>query len=98
MATQPQPPSVEVVHHIPLKPPADGLSPINLLSLALQNNAAIDVIERLAALQEKAMLRDAKIGFNDALSRIQGKSSASHRTWSTRKPAAAMPPTRPSTG
>jgi hypothetical protein len=39
----------------------------------LQNNAAIDVIERLAALQEKAMLRDAEIAFNDALSRVQGE-------------------------
>lgn len=48
-------------------------SPMNLLSLALQNNAAIDVIERLAALQEKVMLRDAKIRFNDALSRAQAE-------------------------
>jgi len=48
-------------------------APINLLSIALQNNAAIDVIERLAALQEKAMLRDAEIAYNDALSRIQGE-------------------------
>jgi hypothetical protein len=59
MATQP----LEVQHS----------SPINLLSIALQNNAAIDVIERLAALQEKAMLRDAEICFNDALSRVQGE-------------------------
>ena len=52
---------------------AIALSPMNLLSVALQNNAAIDVIERLAALQEKAMLRDAEIQFNDALSRAQAE-------------------------
>lgn len=48
-------------------------SPLNLLSIALENNAAIDVIERLAALQEKAMLREAEIAFNDALSQIQAE-------------------------
>src|SRR3984957_5191479 len=52
---------------------AIALSPMNLLSVALQNNAAIDVIERLAALQEKIMLRDAEIQFNDALSRVQAE-------------------------
>ena len=34
--------------------PEQKVSPMNLLSVALQNNAAIDVIERLAALQEKS--------------------------------------------
>ena len=48
-----------------------ALSPMNLLSLALQNNAAIDVIERLAALQEKITLRDAEIQFDDALNSCQ---------------------------
>lgn len=65
MATQTVTEQLEV-HHLSKKP-------IDLLSLALQNNAAIDVIERLAALQEKAMLRDAEIEFNDALSRIQAE-------------------------
>jgi hypothetical protein len=51
----------------------ETFSPMNLLSLALQNNAAIDVIERLAALQEKMMLRDAAIRFHDALSRAQAE-------------------------
>jgi hypothetical protein len=69
MATQPL--NQELVHHIPLKEPP--VSPMSLLSLALQNNAAIDVIERLAALQEKIMLRDAEIQFNDALSRVQAE-------------------------
>jgi hypothetical protein len=44
---------------------------MNLLSVALQNNAAIDVIERLAALQEKITLKDAEIQFDDALSSCQ---------------------------
>jgi len=53
--------------------PAANSSPLNLLAIALQSNAAIDVIERLAVLQEKAMLRDAEIAFSEALSRIQGE-------------------------
>lgn len=74
MSSLQQTPNPEV-HHIPLKPPSEAmtLSPMNLLSVALQNNAAIDVIERLAALQEKIMLRDAEIQFNDALSRVQAE-------------------------
>ena len=51
---------------IPLNP-----TPTDLLYLALSNNAAIDVIERLTALQEKAMLRDAEIVYNDTLNRVQ---------------------------
>lgn len=74
MATAEQPLNPEPIHHLTRKPiNGDGSSPLNLLSIALQNNAAIDVIERLAALQENAMLRDAEIAFNDALSRIQGE-------------------------
>lgn len=49
------------------------LTPMNLLSLALQNNAAIDVIERLAALQEKAMAREAEMQFNDAMNAAQSE-------------------------
>jgi hypothetical protein len=52
---------------------AGALSPMNLLSLALQNHAAIDVIERLAALQEKAMARDAEIQFNEAMNQVQSE-------------------------
>jgi hypothetical protein len=48
-------------------------SPMGLLSLALKNNAAIDVIERLAALQEKALAREADIDFSEALNRVQDK-------------------------
>ena len=42
-----------------------------LLSVALQNNAAIDVIERLAALREKELARQAELEFNEALNRVQ---------------------------
>jgi hypothetical protein len=48
-------------------------TPMELLSVALQNNAAIDVIERLAALQEKALARDAEICFNEAMNRVQSE-------------------------
>ena len=42
-----------------------------LLSVALQNNAAIDVIERLAALREKELTRQAEVEFNEAMNRVQ---------------------------
>jgi hypothetical protein len=48
-------------------------SPMGLLSIALQNNAAIDVIERLAALQEKAIARDAEMQFNEAMNAAQAE-------------------------
>lgn len=48
-------------------------TPMDLLSLALNNNAAIDVIERLSALQEKALDRDAEIQFNEAMSAAQAE-------------------------
>lgn len=48
-------------------------TPMDLLQLALTNNAAIDVIERLAALQEKAQARQAELEFTDALNRVQAK-------------------------
>lgn len=72
MATQIVTTSQPEQHHLTRKPLPE-FDAQNLLSIALQNNAAIDVIERLAALQEKAMLRDAEIAFNDALSRIQAE-------------------------
>lgn len=62
--TQPEQPTAMV--------PAN-LTPMDLLSVALQNNAAIDVIERLAALQEKAMAREAEIGFAEAMNRVQAE-------------------------
>jgi hypothetical protein len=46
-------------------------TPMDLLSVALHNNAAIDVIERLAALQEKSLAREAEIEFNEAMNHVQ---------------------------
>jgi hypothetical protein len=48
-------------------------SPMNLLSLALRNNAAIDVIERLAALQRDERNYQAQVSFDEALNRCQAK-------------------------
>jgi len=44
---------------------------MDLLTIALQNNAAIDVIERLTALQEKLVARRAEEEFHEALNRAQ---------------------------
>jgi hypothetical protein len=44
---------------------------MDLLSLALQNNAAIDVIERLAAIQRDEREWEAKIAFNEAMNHVQ---------------------------
>ena len=48
---------------------------MDLLSVALHNNATIDVIERLAALQERARDYDARVSFDEALNRCQAKLS-----------------------
>lgn len=48
-------------------------SSMELLRFAIQNNSAIDVIERLAALQEKAIASEAEMEFNDALNRAQAE-------------------------
>lgn len=48
-------------------------TPMDLLSLALTNNAAIDVIERLSALQERAQDRDAEMQFNEAMNAVQSE-------------------------
>lgn len=48
-------------------------TPMQLLQVALQNNAAIDVIERLAALQERAMDRDAEMQFDVAMNKAQAE-------------------------
>lgn len=51
--------------------PAIPPTPMSLLSVALSNNAAIDVIERLAALQRDMLQREAEIEFNEAMNRVQ---------------------------
>jgi ERF superfamily len=48
-------------------------TPMELLSYAVQNNSAIDVIERLSALQEKALARDAESQFNAAMNKAQAE-------------------------
>lgn len=47
--------------------------PIALLQFAVKNNAAIDVIERLAALQREEREYQAKVSFDEALNRCQEK-------------------------
>lgn len=49
------------------------LTPMDLLDVATRNGAAIDVIERLAALQEKQMNREAEIDFNHAMNLAQSE-------------------------
>ena len=66
----------EIMQALERRPPQAVEKPQNmldLLAIALQNNAAMDVIERLAALQEKAQARAAEMAFNEALNRIQEK-------------------------
>ena len=46
-------------------------TPLDLLQIALSNNAGIDVIERLSALQERAQAKNAEMEFNDALTACQ---------------------------
>ena len=53
--------------------PEKPQTPMGLLQVALQNNAAIDVIERLAALQEKALSIDAEMEFNESMNRAQAE-------------------------
>lgn len=48
-------------------------TPMDMLSLALQNNAAIDVIERLATLQREEREYNARVAFDEALNRCQEK-------------------------
>ena len=72
--------AVPVDPHYPLPPEMEARSeeivPITMMTLldrALQNHAAIDVIERLAALQEKAMSRQDEIDFATAMSASQSE-------------------------
>jgi hypothetical protein len=52
---------------------AQPTTPMSLLALALSNGAAIEVIERLSALQEKAQDRDAEVQFNLAMNAAQAE-------------------------
>jgi hypothetical protein len=53
--------------------PLQRLGEMELLQLAIQHNAAIDVIERLSALRDKAMERDAEMQFNEAMNEAQAE-------------------------
>jgi hypothetical protein len=53
--------------------PQQTLTPMDLMRIALTNQSGIEVIERLAALQEKTMARKAEIAFNEALNRVQSE-------------------------
>jgi len=46
-------------------------TPLVMLQTAIQRGANIDTIERLVALQERMLARDAEIAFNDAMNRAQ---------------------------
>lgn len=48
-----------------------AVTPMSLLAVALQKDAAIDVIERLAALQKQEREYAAEIDFNDAMNKVQ---------------------------
>lgn len=52
-------------------PEPKQLTPMDLLQVALSKDAGIDVIERLSALQERAMNRDAEMQFNIAMNAAQ---------------------------
>lgn len=56
---------------VPALPP--NPTEMDLLGLALSNNSAIDVIERIAALREKAVARDAETQFNEAMTQVQSE-------------------------
>ena len=48
-------------------------TPMNLLEMAVSNNASMDTIERLVALQERMMEQQARQAFNAAMSRAQAE-------------------------
>src|SRR5437879_10903305 len=64
-------PSTQIVP-IPEKP-SEPQPEISMLRLAIDKGAPIETIERLVALQEKMLARQAEIEFNEALNRVQSK-------------------------
>jgi hypothetical protein len=57
-------------------PPSTSLqvrNPMDLMAIALNNEAGIDVIERIAALMEKERSKQAEVDFNEAMNRVQKK-------------------------
>jgi len=53
--------------------PHEQPTPMDMVQLALSSGAGIETIERLVALQEKMLDRQAKIEFSEAMSRVQSK-------------------------
>lgn len=56
---------------MPPSTPVEAPTPMGLLQMAIQGNATMDTIERLVALQERAMAQDALREFNAAMNRAQ---------------------------
>jgi|HubBroStandDraft_4_1064222.scaffolds.fasta_scaffold05566_14 hypothetical protein len=78
MATVQQPLSPEVVHHIPLKSPVSEngesvsqnlaiVSPVELLRIAVSQNANVDQLTKLMDLQERWERREAKRAYDAAM-------------------------------
>ena len=61
------------IEHIAKQLPTRQQTPMDLLQIAVSNSSGIDVIERLAALQDKALARDAEIDFNLAMNAVQSE-------------------------
>ncbi len=65
-------PSVQIEMLPPIPPDTSlGTSPMSLLEYAVRNGSAIDVIERLAALQRDERNYQANVSFDEALNRCQ---------------------------
>lgn len=72
-------PKQEVSTQIELSPPQElqntsqSLTPLEILNLAVQKGADINTIERLVALQERMLSKQAEAEFNSALNHVQDK-------------------------
>ena len=53
--------------------PAESPTPLSVIQMAVKQGANVETLERLVALQEKMLARQAEIEFNEALNRIQSK-------------------------
>lgn len=53
--------------------PAEDPTPLSVIQMAVKQGANVETLERLVALQEKMLARQAEIEFNEALNRIQSK-------------------------
>ena len=67
------PPKLEPKLEIALPPASGEPSMMSLLRLAIEKESAIDVIERLTALHERALARDAEAQFNQSMNAAQSE-------------------------